>query len=337
MSTQVTISFDAMGGDYAPREIVKGAVLACQEFSIKALLVGKKEDIGKELAKHDTTGLDIEIFHADEEIDMGEKNPARAVRAAKNSSIMMANRLVAEGKADAVVAAGHTGAASASALFEQKRIPGFERPCIVCFIPTIASKMLLIDAGSNIESNLNQMVQNAIIGDIMARGLMNIEKPRVGLLNIGGEAAKGTELYKETYEELKKLSDQGKINFIGNVEGKTIIKGVCDVAIADGFAGNIHLKALEGGLRMFEELLRYEIKKSFFNTIAGMILKATGVFERIKKHFHPSSYGGALLGGINGVTIIAHGGSNAEAIKNSAQLAITAVESRIIDKVRESL
>lgn len=346
--TQIRIAFDAMGGDFAPDEIVKGAVLACKEYAIEAHLVGTISEItrvlkadgisvpdgvadGSQLSCHGGT---VVLHESTEEIDMGEKNPARAVKKAQKSSIVIANKLVADDRADAVVAAGHTGAATATALFEIKRIEGFERPCIVCFIPTVTGVMLLIDAGSNIESSPEQIYQNALIANVLGKGLLGADSPRLGLLNIGGEPGKGTDLYKRSYELIEQNKD---FNFVGNVEGKTIVYDNCDVAICDGFVGNIHLKALEGGLKMFEEVLKNEAKKSLIGKLAGLALKSIGVFEHIKNHFHPSSYGGAILGGINGVVIIAHGSSDARAIKNSARQAIRAVQADVIKQQRESI
>ncbi len=349
---KISISFDAMGGDHAPDEIVKGAVLASRELKIKSHIVGKISEIKRVLIAlgvskaselsastesfviQDSSGLDLEIHEANDEIDMGEKNPARAVKKAVNSSIVVSNRLVAEGKADAVVAAGNTGAATAAALFGLKRIPGFERPCIVCFLPTIKGLMLLIDAGSNIESTANHIYQNALIGDILAKSLLGSSSPRVGLLNVGGEPGKGNALYKEAYELIEQNKD---LNFVGNVEGKTIIHDNCEVAVCDGFVGNIHLKALEGGVKMFEQILKNKVKTNPIATLAAMTLKAVGVFDHIKNKLHPSSYGGAMLGGVNGIMMIAHGSSDAEAIKNAARQAKKAVEADVINQLKNSL
>ena len=329
MPEQVTITIDAMGGDYAPGEIVKGAVQAARELGVKIILTGKQDLIQAELGSGHPA---IEVVDAPEDITMDEKNPARAVRKAKNSSVVVANRLVAEGKADAVIAAGHTGAATAASLFELKRIDGCERPCICTVIPTIDSKMLLIDGGSNIETTAEQMRQSAIIGDILAKILFKQESPRTALLNVGEEEGKGTDRYKEAYDLLKA---ENRINFVGNVEGKTIIDAVCDIAICDGFTGNIHLKALEGGLKMMISALQRQIKSTGpLALFGGLLLKLSGAFDRIKGHFHPNSYGGALLGGLNGVSIISHGSSNAEAIKNACKHAKLLVENRVIETIK---
>lgn len=330
----VRLVIDAMGGDYAPLETVKGGVLAAKELGVKIFLVGKKDEIQKILDEHGTHP-NVEIVDAPEDIPMEEKNPARAVRKYVNSSIVVSNTLVAEAKADAVIAAGNTGAATAASLFGLKRIEGFERPCICTLIPTINSVMFLIDGGSNIEATAEQIYQNALIGDLLAKAYLKLESPRVGLLNVGGEPGKGNDLYKRAYE----IIDADKnLNFIGNVEGKTIIDGDCDVAVCDGFTGNIHLKALEGGLRMMVSAIQYQAKKSGpIGLLGAFLLKVSGLFKRIKAHFHPNSYGGALLGGLNHISMISHGSSNAEAIKNACKQAKLYAEMDVCNKLRNAL
>lgn len=325
------IAFDAMGGDYAPYEIVKGALEASVGLNLKSILVGFEDEIKKSLEKLSPKLVqksNFEIVNATENIDMGEKNPAKAVKKAPNSSIVLANSLVANRVADAVVAAGSTGAATAASLFELKRIKGFDRPCIASLIPTKNGKMFLIDAGSNIESKEINIIQSALLGQILAKSLLGVDNPRVGLLNIGEEAGKGTELYKKSYEALEKNS---KIHFVGNVEGKTIIDGICDLAVCDGFTGNIHLKALEGGVKMFSSLIKKELKSNPLGIAAGLLLKSSGALERLKNHFDPAEYGGALLGGLNHVSIISHGSSNARAIFNAARTAKLYLDNKAIE------
>ena len=331
----ISISFDAMGGDNAPYEIVKGAYEASQELNIKSLIVGDEitvTEILKDLGA-DLNSENIEVVPSQSVIEMDEKNPAKAIKQKKDSSLVLSNKLVTEGKASAVISAGNTGAATAASLFEFKRIPNFERPCICTLIPTIGNKMLLLDAGSNIATTAPQMLQVAKLGAFLAAALFKNESPRLGLLNIGEEEGKGTELYKEAFDLIKAES---KINFVGNVEGNTIINNICEVAICDGFVGNIHLKALEGGLRMMAEAFKNEFASSVFGKASGLIMKAQGSFDKIKGHFDPSSYGGALLGGLNEVSIISHGSSNSEAIKNAAKHAKLLVEADIINKIKEN-
>jgi phosphate acyltransferase len=353
LTKATTIAIDAMGGDHAPLEIIRGAVLAARDLQVKIILTGKKDIIEAILHQEEgcCSGLDIEIVDAPDDIPMDEKNPARAVKRGAKSSVVVANKLVAEGRADAVIAAGHTGAATAASLFELGRIEGFERPCICTLIPTHSSRILLIDAGSNIEATAEQMHQTAILGNILAKILLSGELcasrimkeqglraedflPKIGLLNVGEEPGKGTTLYKDTYDLLK---NESRIDFVGNVEGKTIIDNVCDVVICDGFTGNIHLKALEGGLRMMSKSFEREFKnRGLLSKIAALILKLSGTFDRIKDHFDPSSYGGALLGGLNGVSLISHGSSNAEAIKNACKHAQVLVSEGVVGKIKNS-
>jgi phosphate acyltransferase len=195
--------------------------------------------------------------------------------------------------------------------------------------------MFLIDGGSNIEPNPSQIVQNAVIGKLLSKILFKNNNARVGLLNVGEEESKGNELYRETYKLLK---ENPEINFIGNVEGKTIIDDICEIAVCDGFIGNIHLKALEGGLKIFSEQIKDKLKHgSFLTKIAALILKNSSVFEEIKAHVHPNSYGGALLGGVNGVSIISHGSSNSEAIYNACRNAKLFVEQDVINNLKSEL
>ena len=334
MTKRITLAIDAMGGDYAPIEIVRGGVLAAKEYGVKVLLVGDSSRI-QEILNKEGSHSSIEVIDAPENIPTEEKNPARAVRKYKNSSIVIANKLVSNGKADAVIAAGHTGAATAASLFELKRIDGFERPCICTPIPTSEGVMFLIDGGSNIEAKSEHICQNAILGSIIAKAYLKLDNPTIGLLNVGGEPGKGNELYKKTYEELEVMKG---LNFIGNVEGKTIIDGNCDVAVCDGFTGNIHLKALEGGLNMMAAAIKRQSKNSGPLAIFGaLLLQFSGVFDKIKAHFHPNSFGGALLGGLNHISIISHGGSNAEAIKNACRQAKLYVEMDVCKRVLEAL
>jgi glycerol-3-phosphate acyltransferase PlsX len=327
------ISFDAMGGDHAPEEIVKGALMASHELKIYSLIVGDEKQVNSLIEKYrnDYANAEYEVVPSFSEIPMGDKNPAKAIRK-KDSSLVIANQLVADGKADAVVSAGNTGAATAASLFILKRIKGFERPCICSFIPTTLNKMLLVDAGSNITSTAKQLVQNAYLGNLVSKALMKKAKPKIGLLNIGEEPGKGIDLYKEAYELLEAEST---LEFVGNVEGKTIINDICDVVICDGFVGNIHLKSLEGGLKMMSSAFKNEFKSNPITMLAGLLMKLSGAFKRIHDHFSPSSYGGALLGGLQHVSMISHGSSDAEAIKNAAKHAKMIAEAGVIKQIQD--
>lgn len=333
-----------MGGDHAPDEIVHGAILGAMDFGVTVLLTGDEHKICAVIDKLrknskiknflDANPESVEIYHAPDEITMDEKNPARAVRSSRNASVVRANTLVAEGQADAVIAAGNTGVATVASLFELKRMEGFERPCIATTLPMVGGgKVLLIDAGSNIEATAEQIVQNAILGKALAEILLGKVNARIGLLNIGEEPGKGPAVYKRAHEL---LSAQAGLNFVGNVEGKTIIRDVCDVAVCDGFIGNVHLKALEGGLKMMSESFKAEFK-SPLGILAALLLKLNGSVARIKNQFDPNCYGGSLLGGLNHVSLISHGSSNSEAIRNACKHACELLDKRVLEQLRAAL
>ena len=328
-----TIAVDAMGGDYAPAEIVHGAYLAAKEHSVRVQLVGPAEIIEQELMKYpDSSLLPLEIVHAADVIDMGELQPANAVRKKPDSSIVIAVQQVAIGKASGIVAAGSTGAAAAAALFSLKRIDGIDRPCIAAVMPTRRTPVILADAGANIECTPNHLFQNALMGIALSKSLFKLEKPRVGLLNIGEEPGKGNLLVKEAYDLLK--SEQF-INFIGNVEGRDVTEGICDVCVCDGFVGNVFLKTAEGIAKMVASLLREELTKSFISKLGAFLLQDS--FYRLRKRMDYSEYGGAQLLGVNGVCVIAHGSSRHIAIKNAIKVAKEASEAGIINLLQSMI
>ena len=326
-----TIAVDAMGGDYAPVEIVHGAVLAAKEVGVNVQLVGPENILKMELAKYSAESLPLEIIPAYEVIDMGETQPASAVRKKPNSSIVVAMKQVASGKAGGVVAAGSTGAATSAALFSLKRIEGIERPCIAAVMPTQKQPVILADAGANIEATSKQLLQNAYMGVALSKGIFKIENPRVGLLNIGEEAGKGNAMIKEAYDLLK--NDSG-LNFIGNVEGSGVPEGICDVCVCDGFVGNVFLKTAEGFAKMVAALLREELTRDTLSKIGALL--AQGSFYRMRKRVDYAEYGGAQLLGVRGVCVIAHGRSQHIAIKNAIRVAKEAAEANIV-KLTESL
>ena len=327
-----TIAVDAMGGDYAPVEVVHGAVLAAKEFRIRVQLVGNQEVIKDELKKYSSLGeLPLEVIHADEIIDMGELQPANAVRRKQNSSIVVAMNQVLKGLASGVVSAGSTGAAAAAALLTLKRIEGIERPCIAAVIPTRLKPVLLADAGANVESTSQQLVQNALMGVALSKGIFKLENPRVALLNIGEEPGKGNALVKEAYDLLSK---EKYLNFIGNIEGREVPEGMCDVCVCDGFVGNVFLKTAEGMAKMVATLLREELTRDLLGKVGALFAKES--FYRLRKRVDYSEYGGAQLLGVKGVCVIAHGSSRHIAIKNAVRVAKDAAEANII-KILESM
>lgn len=327
-----TIAVDAMGGDYAPQEIVYGAYLGVQEHGVKVQLAGPEDILRQELKKYPATDyMPIEIIPAADVIPMAEQQPANAVRKKTNSSVVVAMNQVALGKASGVVAAGSTGAAAAAALLCLKRIEGIERPCIAAVMPTHSNPVVLADAGANVESTGEQIFQNALMGIALSKGLFKLENPRVGLLNIGEEPGKGNTVVKEAYKLLK---SEKKINFVGNLEGTDIPEGACDVCACDGFVGNVFLKTAEGIVKMVTTLLREELTKDAKGKIGALL--ANDSFYRMRKRVDYSEYGGAQLLGVRGVCIIAHGSSKHIAIKNAIRVAKEAINANII-KIIESM
>lgn len=327
------VAVDAMGGDNAPLEIVLGAIQAAKEYNCEIILVGNKDVIENILyTQNEAKKLPITIHHAEEVIEMSE-HPGAAVRKKKDSSIVVATRLVKEGVCDAVISAGSTGAAVASALFGLGRINGIERPAIATPIPNLSGTTVLLDSGANIDSKPKHLVQNAIMGSIYAEFVLNIKKPRVGLLNIGEEETKGNEQVLATYPLLKKLST---IHFIGNVEGRDIPKGSVDVVVCDGFVGNVVLKLGEGLASVILKLVKEAIESSgFFTKFASlMVLPA---LRGLKRKLDYSEYGGAPLLGINGCFIICHGSSKAKAIKNAIRVAKEFTEKNVVGHISENI
>ena len=326
------IAVDAMGGDHAPSEIVHGAILAAREVNVTVQLVGPENIIKQELRKHSVSSLPIQIIPASDVIDMGETQPAIAVRKKPNSSIVIAMNQVASGKAGGVVAAGSTGAAAAAALFSLKRIEGIERPCIAAVIPTRLNPVILADAGANVESTSEQLYQNAIMGLALSKGLFKLTNPKIALLNIGEEPGKGNTLVKEAYELLK---NDKSLNFIGNVEGRDVPEGICDVCVCDGFVGNVFLKTAEGIAKMVTSFLREELTRDTMSKIGAFLSQES--FYRTRKRMDYSEHGGAQLLGVRGICVIAHGSSRHIAIKNAIRVAKEAVDANIISLIESMI
>ncbi|OGI18048.1 MAG: hypothetical protein A2287_08120 [Candidatus Melainabacteria bacterium RIFOXYA12_FULL_32_12] len=322
------IAIDAMGGDYAPIEIIKGAVIGAREYNVALQLVGPIDIIEKELKKHDTSGLDIKLTQADEVIEMDE-SPGTAIRRKRNSSIVIAVDAVAKGESQALVAAGSTGAAMAASLFGLGRLPGIDRPAIAVTMPTMKKPAIMIDAGANSSCEAHMLYQFAVMGSIFSKCVYGVDNPRVGILNIGGESGKGNPLTQNTYKLLAQHQDN--INFIGNIEGRELFMGVSDVVVCDGFVGNITLKVAEGVANMIIKILKDELNASIWTKLGAAIAKPA--FLKLKKKSDYEEYGGALLLGIKGVCVISHGGSKAYAIKNAIRVAKEAVEADINGKI----
>jgi len=328
----IRIAIDAMGGDFAPVEIVKGAVEGAKEYNVALQLVGDEEQIKFELAKYDINGLDIQITHTDEVIEMGE-SPTKALRQKKKASIVLSVDSVAKGESQAVVAAGSTGAAMASSLFGLGRLQGIHRPAICATLPSKKKHIVLVDAGANTDSEPKNLYQSAIMGRVFAQEVLGYENPTVGLMNIGEEAGKGNALAKETFAILENKKEE--LNFIGNIEGRDVLVGDCHVIVCDGFVGNVILKVVEGTAVVLFDLIREQFMSSPFAKILGGLCKP--LFGNIKKKMDYSEYGGALLLGVKGITVISHGSSKAHAIKNAVRVAKEAVDKDINGKIVKGL
>lgn len=324
------IALDAMGGDFAPREIVLGAVAACRELDAEVILVGDETAINKELSGIATNDLKLEVHHASEVIAMDE-HPATAVRRKKDSSLVVANRLVKEGKAAGVISAGNTGAAMTASLFGLGRISGVERPAIAVPMPTQKGVSVVLDAGANSDCEPENLLQFALMGSVYAEKVLNLKAPRIGLLSIGEEETKGNKLTLQAHELLKKSG----LNFIGNIEGRDIHRGVCEVIVCDGFVGNVVLKMSEGLASVLFNQIKAAVRGNFLATLGGLFLK--NAFKQIKAKFDDTEYGGTPLLGLNGISMIGHGNSNAKAVKNAIRAAMRAAEEGIVEKIAAAL
>ena len=326
----VRIAVDAMGGDNAPTEVVKGAALAAAEDPVEVILVGQQEVIRRELTELGLSEKNIEIVDAREVVEMDDTALA-PLRKKRNSSVRVAAELVAAGKAGAFVSAGNTGATWTSARAVIGMIEGVSRPALAAIVPSSKGHTLLLDVGANVDTKPNHLREFAVMGHFYAQMVFGLEAPRVGLLSIGEEEGKGNELTKETYRVMKETG----LNFIGNAEGRDVYNGNCDVVVCDGFIGNVVLKASEALGEMISKLLREEMTKSVTRK-AGAVL-AKGAFAGLKKRIDYSEYGGAPLLGVKGGCIVCHGRSNAKAIKNAIRMARNFALNRIDVKIREKV
>jgi len=310
------IAVDAMGSDRAPKTEVEGAILAARHHDVHVLLVGPEHEVRAELRNHSSASFEkIQVVHASEVIGMDEK-AAQAVRAKKDSSMRIGLRLVRDGKASGFITAGNTGAAMATAKMVLGTLPGVDRPALAAVFPTAqGTASIMLDVGANVDSKPHNLEQWAVMGDVYARAIFGAENPRVGLLSIGEEEAKGNELTRASYQLLKQLP----VQFIGNVEGRDLYNGKVDVIVCDGFTGNVALKVSEG----LVETVGYILKETLRATITRQVgfLLSRKAFEEFKKRLDYSEYGGAPLLGIKGVCIVSHGSSNAHAIRNAIRVA----------------
>ena len=309
------IAVDAMGSDDGPAVEIDGAVQAAAQYGISIVLVGQEDRIHDLLRRHDTAGLPIEVVHASEVIAM-EDAAATAARRKKDSSIHVAARLMRASSVSGFVSAGNTGAVMATVKMIMGTLPVVDRPALSTVLPTHKGKpAILLDVGANVDCKPHHLEQFAIMGDIYSRAIFGIRRPRIGLLSIGEEDSKGNELTKEAFKSLKRAP----INFIGNVEGRDIFKGYVDVIVCDGFTGNVALKLSEGLYEAFASMLKQELQKTISAKVGAIF--AQNAFRQFKNRLDYSEYGGAPLLGIKGITIVCHGRSNANAIKNAVRIA----------------
>jgi glycerol-3-phosphate acyltransferase PlsX len=316
-----------MGGDHAPHEIVKGALIAAREYpAVHIILVGREDAIRRELGAN--VPSNVEIVHADEVVEMDDTALA-PIRKKRNSSIRICANLVRDGRADAMVSAGHTGAAMTSAYMVLGTIEGVNRPALAAILPSTKGHTILLDVGANVDTKASHLREFAVMGHFYAQMIFGIEHPRVGLLSIGEEEGKGNELTKETFRVLKETG----LNFMGNAEGRDIYNGNADVVVCDGFIGNVVLKASESLGEFVSKTLRAEVTRTTIRKIGALLTK--GAFDDLKKRMDYSEYGGAPLLGVKGGCIVCHGRSNAKAIKNAIRVARDFATNRIDVKIQE--
>lgn len=324
------IVVDAMGGDYAPEAVIEGAVAAVSQYDTEVILVGEEPRIKALLKKATYLADKISVYPAQEVIGMSEP-AAASVRRKRNSSIVVGIELVRNGKADAFFSAGNTGAVVCAATLGLGLLSGIERPGIAIVTPTIKGISLIIDVGANIDPKPTQLLQYGIMADAYSRYILNRQNPTVGILNIGEEEGKGTELIKEARELLQK----SYLNFIGNVEGKDLFSGKCDIILCDGFVGNVALKVAESATEALQIFLKRHLLSNPLGKLGLIFLRPSLV--RFKKDLDYAEYGGAPLLGVNGVVIIGHGRSNSKAIKNAIRVAKEEVERQFNEKILEAL
>lgn len=332
MSETVRVAVDAMGGDNAPGEIVKGAVEAVQaEKDIKVFLVGRQDAVNAELAKYTYDKEKIEVIHAEEVIEMAEP-PVNAIRKKKQSSLVIGMNMIKHQEADAIVTAGSTGATLVGGQVLVGRIKGIERPPLAPLVPTEKGVSLLIDCGANVDARPSHLVQFAQIGSIYMENIVGIKNPRVAILNIGAEEEKGNQLVKETFPLLKECPG---INFIGSIEAREIPHGGADVIVCEAFAGNIVLKLYEGVAATLLSKVKEGLMSSLRSKIGALLIKPA--LKQTLKSFDASQYGGAPLLGLNGLVVKTHGSAKAIDVKNSILQCVTFKQQDINGKIKEHI
>ena len=332
MQDMIKVAVDAMGGDYAPTEMVKGAIDAVtMRQDIKVFLIGQQDVVEQELAKYSYQGTQIEVIHAEEVIETAEP-PVMAIRKNKKSSIVIGMNLVKEKKADAFVSAGSSGAILVGGQVIVGRIKGVERPPLAPLIPTQQGVSLLIDCGANVDARASHLVQFAKMGSIYMEHVLQIKNPKVAIVNIGAEEEKGNALVKETFPLLKNCPD---INFVGSVEAREIPHGGADVIVCEAFVGNVILKLYEGVGATFLSMIKQGIMETPRSKLGALLVKPA--LKKTLKSFDASEYGGAPLLGLNGLVVKTHGSSKAKEVTNSIVQCVTFKEQEINEKIRKQI
>lgn len=321
------IALDAMGGDFAPEEVVKGGLAAARELGVEVALVGQEEAVRAELAKLGGPSPGLSVVPARQVIVMDE-HPAIAVRQKQDSSLVVGMNLVQRGEADALVSAGNSGAVMAAALFSLGRMEEIERPALGAVFPSSTNPFLLLDIGANVDCKATHLVQFAQMGAAYMERVLGVVEPRVALLSNGTEETKGSQVVQEAHELLK-VTD---LNFIGNIEGHQLPMGAADVVVTDGFTGNVALKLAEGMAELIMGLVREEIMRKAHFRLAAAVLRSA--FGEVRRRLDYAEYGGAPLLGVNGVVVVAHGRSRAQAIVNAVGAAKMAVEGDLVGVLR---
>ena len=331
----ITIAIDSMGGDFGPKVTVPAAVAVSEQYAaLKLVLVGDKQAIETELEHYSATAKrNIVVHHASEVVAMDE-SPAKAVRLKKDSSMRVAINLVKEGKANACVSAGNTGALMATAHYVLKTLPGVDRPAIIATLPTLKpeKEVYMLDLGANVDSAAVNLYQFAVMGSVLVSSITTIANPKVGLLNIGEEEIKGNEQVKQASQIIQ---ENKKINYIGYVEGNDIFKGDVDVVVCDGFIGNVALKTIEGMIKLIATFAKRSFLRNFFTKLVGIMAKP--IFKELSQQLDPGKHNGASLIGLRGIVIKSHGGANQSAFANAIKEAVCEVEHNVPQRIREEV
>ncbi len=327
------IVVDAMGGDHAPSVVVDGAVQAARDLDLEIVLVGQRGVVTAELERYDTAGLALSVQHASEVIDMDEHNPAAAVKAKKDSSMVVGMDMIRRQQGDAFFTAGHSGGALAAALFRLGRIRGIKRPALSTIFPsqTPQGYCFLLDIGANADCKPEYLLQFAIMGSVYAERVLGVPNPRVAIVSNGEEEGKGNQLVQETVPLLK----TSPLNFVGNAEGKDIPWGVADVVVTDGFTGNVIIKLAEGVSKLLMDILKEELTARSVSKVGALLARPS--FDAVRRRLDYREYGGAPLLGVDGVILVGHGRSDALAIRNAIRMTAQTVENGVLDAIKQGI